>query len=455
MVHFQGSISGSPYSIDNTKKSTTPILALKLSVSATITPGGLPHLQTKTLIPRKLANEPWMTNGLLNSSRKCDKLYKKVCGLEHVNPKHLEYKKYRNIYNGLKRKAKLTYYRNKIEQFRHNSKKLWGVLRDITGKTNDKTGISDTFLINGKTVTDPSVISNNFCDFYSSMCANLARKIAPPKKTFKDYLPDPCDASLFLIPTHRNEVLSIIKKMKSKTSTGYDGISNNLLKAIGNEISTPLAYIFNKSLKEGVFPESMKTAKVPPVYKSKDKKLFVNYRPVSLLPVISKVLEKIVHKRLYSFLTKKLLLYDSQFGFRNNHSTIDAILEFVGKVIKGFERGEYTLAVFLDLSKAFDSLEHSTLLEKLYNFGIRGIAHDWFKSYLQNRKMYVKYNNNSSETQEVNFGVPQGSVLGPLLYIMLTNDLAMCLKKCRSVLYADDTTVYATNKNLRVLKESM
>ncbi len=151
-----------------------------------------------------------------------------------------------------------------------------------------------------------------------------------------------------------------------------------------------------------------------------------------------------------------MLLFDSQFGFRCNHSTIDAILEFTGKVIKGFDRGDKTLAVFLDLSKAFDTLPHKTLLRKLENFGIRGKALQWFESYLHDRKMYVKFNGNKSETVPSGcYGVPQGSVLGPLCFILATNDLALTLKKCRCILFADDTTVYITSKNIRYLKESM
>ncbi len=154
-------------------------------------------------------------------------------------------------------------------------------------------------------------------------------------------MPDPCDSSVFLFPTTQDEVKKIVQKLKSKSSSGYDGISNTLLKFIIKEISMPLNVVFNKSLKEGIFPDKMKLAEVIPLYKSKGQKdMMNNYRPVSLLPVISKVLEKIVHKRISSFLHKKLLLFDSQFGFRNSHSTTDAILEFIGKVIKGFERGE-------------------------------------------------------------------------------------------------------------------
>ena len=411
--------------------------------------------KVKTISHRQQIREPWMTKGLRQSSIKCDKQFKKICGLSKDDPKYLEYITFRNLYNKLKRKAKKDHYAEKISQYKNDSKKLWKILKEVSGKCNDKSSISDNFLIDGKLTNDPNVISNGLCKFYSNMGKNLAKKIPPPKTPFTQYLPEPCDSSIFLAPTSETEVIRIVNKLKSKSSSGLDGISNVLLKAIIKDISSPLTTIFNKSLNEGIFPEQMKIAKVTPQYKAKDKTLPVNYRPISLLPVISKILEKIVHKRMYSFLVKKLLLYDSQFGYRPNHSTTDAILEFVGRVIKGFERGENTLALFLDLSKAFDSIQHSTLLTKLENFGVRGPAYKWFESYLSNRKMYVDFKGNKSELQVLEFGVPQGSVLGPLLFILLTNDLAHSLQKCKSILFADDTTIYCTNKNVRVLTDSI
>ncbi len=413
--------------------------------------------RTITVNPKKTIHEPWMSKGLIESSKKCDKMYKKVSGLPKDDVRFYEYKAYRNCYNSLKRKAKNTFYIKKIIDYKHNAKRLWKILKEISGKAHDKSTFSNSFNIDGLLTSDPHTIANGFCQFYKSVGKKFASKIGISDKNFAEYMPEPCDSSIYLLPTTEIEIKKTIKKLKSKTSSGYDGISNILLKSIAKEISPPLSVIFNKSLKEGIFPTKMKIAEVVPLYKSKGQKdIMNNYRPVSLLPVISKVLEKLVHKRIYSFLRSKLLLYDSQFGFRLSHSTIDAILEFTGKVINGFDRGEKTLALFLDLSKAFDTLPHKILLQKLQNFGIRGNAFRWFESYLADRKMYVKFNGVKSDVVHcAEYGVPQGSVLGPLCFIMATNDLALTLKKCRTILFADDTTVYLSSKNLRYLKDSM
>ena len=234
--------------------------------------------------------------------------------------------------------------------------------------------------------------------------------------------------------------------------------------------------IFNKSLEEGVFPDEMKLADIVPLFKNKERTECTNYRHISLLMTISKLLEKVLYSRTYKFLEKHDKLYVSQYGFREGHSCENAISELVSEIVKGQQEGLYTLALFLDLSKAFDSLEHNVLLKKLERYGIRGKTNDWFASYLQDRKMRVKCTTSStgsveySKYQTVNYGtlqgsclgplifiiftndLPQGSCLGPLIFIIFTNDLHKQLLNTSSLLFADDTTIYMAHRNLRYLK---
>ena len=199
----------------------------------------------------------------------------------------------------------------------------------------------------------------------------------------------------------------------------------------------------------------MKIAKVIPIYKAKEKELFSNYRPISLLPAFSKILEKIMYKRINIFLEQNNIIYPSQYGFRKKHSTIHAILEFINDTIGAIESKNSTLSVFLDLSKAFDTINHDILLQKMEFYGIRGIAHDWMKSYLSNRSQFVRYQNCSSNKKSTTCGIPQGSVLGPLLFIIYTNDLPDCLSRSKGILFADDTTVYLSSKNTNELYTNM
>ena len=210
---------------------------------------------------------------------------------------------------------------------------------------------------------------------------------------------------------------------------------------ISNNILDILTLIINQSLCTGIVPHSSKIAKITPIYKKDDIHITDNYRPISLLPIISKVLEKVVFLQLYDYFVKNNLLYDSQYGFRKLHSTELASLEFTDKIINNLDQGKLPLAIFLDLSKAFDTIDHSILIHKLHYYGVRGTSLDWFKSYLCNRTQFVQYNDCNSSQSKITTGVPQGSILGPLLFIIYMNDISTVTNKFHFTLYADDTSL--------------
>ena len=234
-----------------------------------------------------------------------------------------------------------------------------------------------------------------------------------------------------------------------------------LLKNLKDSIATPLFLIFNLSLSEGIFPDAMKLADVVLLLKGGNKCFLNNYRPISLLPTISKLLEKIVYSRTYEFLTKHEALFQSQYGLRKKHSCEHAITELVGEICKGYENKCHTIAIFIDLSKAFDTISHEILIQKLEHYGIRGIYLKWFQSYLQNQALHVRCETTSSgyieysDPVNLTIGTPQGSCLGPLLFLVFCNDIYLNLELCKGILFVDDTTIYNSHKNMNYLKWSI
>jgi len=206
--------------------------------------------------------------------------------------------------------------------------------------------------------------------------------------------------------------------------------------------------MFNLSISSGVCPNSLKIAKVIPIYKKDDSALVSNYRPISLLPSISKILEKIVHKRLYNFLNSNNLLIPNQYGFRKSHSTDYALIKLYDKIIHSLSNKEHTFGIFMDLSKAFDTINHEILINKLHNYGIRGTSLAWFKDYLKNRKQYVVYESEKSQELNITCGVPQGSILGPLLFILYINDIVKSSQLLTFIIFADDTNILYSHKDL-------
>ena len=395
--------------------------------------------------------DPWMTTGILKSSRTLNGLYKQQLGKDKAHKHTIKYLKYRSIYRKLKRLTKQTYYNTVFKEYRFNAKKTWNVINNLIGRTNDKSSISDTFKVEGTQITNPNTIAEAFCKYFTNVGPDFASNIPKSKSSPTHYLQNCNQASFFIAPSDPYEISKIIDNMKNKSSSGHDDLNSIFLKTIKGSIIEPLKIIINKSLHTGIIPKDLKLAKVIPIYKSKDKQKLNNYRPISLLPIFSKILEKIMHKRLYGFLLSSKVLYSSQYGFRNKHSTIHAVNEFINDTIEAFEKKQYTLGVFLDLSKAFDTINHDILLHKLEWYGIRGVDLDWFRNYLSNRKQYVQYKNCKSSVHDILCGVPQGSVLGPLLFIIYTNDLPNCLKLSKTILFADDTTMYLSSNNLTYL----
>ena len=224
------------------------------------------------------------------------------------------------------------------------------------------------------------------------------------------------------------------------------------IKKVSGIISPILAIHYNYLMQLGIFPDILKLGKITPIFKKDDEQLFENYRPISTLPIFGKIFEKLIYERLYNYFVSKGILYDRQFGFRKNHSTSHALNFSVDHIRAAIENGNHVLGIFIDFSKAFDTIDHEILLNKLMNYGVRGKTHSLISSYLSNRTQYVSILDEKSDKLPVIFGVPQGSCLGPLLFLVYINDLGTHFSVADNieiVLFADDTNIFVQGKNLK------
>ena len=407
----------------------------------------------------KFQSKPWITLGLQKSISVKNKLLTNLIHKKDPILKeefHTNYKKYRNLLSTLMKKSKQAYYDKYFERNWNNIKNTWKGIKSLIClkpvASNVPTVLS---LDNSDTITNPYDIANTFNNYFASIAETAKKSIKYSHKHFSDYLSNESISTLFLQPIHREEIVNIIASLNSNKASGPKSILYRILFLLKNEISKQLADLFNLSFMTGVFPSFVKIAKVISVFKKDSKLDYSNYRPISLLSNIEKVLEKLMYKRLYTFLDNKNIIYDLQFRFRQQYSTSHALINITGNIRKALDDGNIGCGVFVDLQKAFDTVDHQILLAKLNHYGIRGVSNDWFKSYLSNRHEYVSINGYESGLAAINCGVPQESVLGPFLFLLYINDLNQAIKFCKVHHFADDTNLLCLSNSIKKLNKQV
>ena len=388
--------------------------------------------------------KPWLSEGMKRQIKIKNRLYRRYS--RSKCPEHLLiYQKFRNKLQGNMLRAEKEHYEKILEENQGNLKKSWRILKEVINKKKSTMSCSK-FFINNKLSSDKNKIADSFNNFFINIGPTLAQDIPSDNREPTEFLKNRVVHSMVLEPVLEEEIFNVVFALK-ESSAGWDSISTCVVKNVYNNIKVPLCHIINLSFLTGVFPLELKVARVIPLFKAGETTQFSNYRPVSVLPAISKIFEKLLYIRILSFIKKHNILYLFQFGFRDLHSPNLALILLVDKISRALEEGDYVLGLFLDFSKAFDTVNHSIMFKKLEYYGIRGIPLNLLKSYLSNRFQYVEYNGVHSKKAEIVCGVPQGSILGPLLFLLYINDLANASSIIFSVLFADDSNLFLTGKN--------
>ena len=334
----------------------------------------------------KTNHQPWFDTDLYELFKEKNKAFKKYLKKKTFYYK-IKFNKIRNKYNRELLKKKENFYIKTFEKHKHNIKETWKIINNLLG--NIKTPLCSSLLINGQSVQNLSKITNHFNEYFVGVAKDLVSNLPQNLSNIQTSLPPSTTQSIYLSPASPLEIKKLLANFKPKNSSGMDEIPITVLKTTPDNILYALTHVFNLSMLNGKFITCFKTAKVIPIFKKGNRTIVSNYRPISLLPTMSKVLEKIMYNRVISFLNKQDFFYKHQYGFRKKYSTCHATSILAESITDAFEKKEHVLGIFLDLSKAFDTIDHTILLDKLWHYGIRGLAHQWFNSYLSKRKQLV------------------------------------------------------------------
>ena len=393
----------------------------------------------------KEIRELWVTNELLEEIKDKDRALR-VAKRSGKNEDWARAKAERNRVGRLVEQTKADFLKDQQAQLEGDPKKFWRLVKSLVpskNKGNSKISLNSK-AVNGEEIgVEDAQVANFINDFFCEIGPNLARKYNKPWKFYGEVTEETCPQ----MSTDFEQVLNLCKEIKATKSSGYKDISTKVFKDAFVVLIPQLVYVFNQSFQSGVFPDSWKQATIIPLYKGGNKTDVSNYRPVSLLPLPGKILEKIAHSKLSLFLENNDVITNKQGGFRKGFSTASSIADLTDDLYSNINEGLTSLATFVDLRKAFDTVNHEILLQKIKCYGIRNKNLDWCTNYLNNRSQKTLANGVLSSAKGVTCGVPQGSVLGPLFFILYVNDVQKAVRGSRLQLYADDTVIYAEGGN--------
>jgi len=347
------------------------------------------------------------------------------------------------------KREKSIFFKGKFESTSGDAAGTWKMINSLIGRKNTKSSPPE-LMYDNKVFSTPVDVANCFNSYFTGIASKLECEIPLSNVDISEFMGERMSASFFVCPVSTSDVKAVIGGLRNK-SNGLNSVPIFIYKSCAEVLSETIVRLFNISVSSGIFPLCLKLARVVPIYKAGGTSSPGNYRPISTLSVLSKIFEMLMYRQLVAFLISNSILSTCQFGFRKNCSTSDAVLEFVDYANNALDQKMSMVTVFLDFSKAFDTVKHSILIRKLEHVGIRGVANDWFNSYVSDRKQFVDVDGVRSDMLEIGSGVPQGSILGPVLFLLYINDMNRCSNRLKFIHFADDTTVFCSGQDINTL----
>lgn len=396
------------------------------------------YTQTKTIKKKYKLLKPWMTNDILDNIKDQDKFFKLKTNHPANNFFQEKFTYYRNKTNYLTKQAKKNYYSQKYNANANNPKEFWTITKEIIfNKTNKKTNQKISLKLGSTLLTNNTDIANHFNNFFINVGITTNSEYHPAILSSLT----PITSNFYIRKTTPQEVLDTIDSLNANSANGFDNIPVKFLKNLRHTIHETIAEHINVCIKTSTFPDCLKIAKVTPIYKGGDRTDVGNYRPISVLPAVSKVYEKIIRARLEQYLLDNHLINENQFGFVKNSSTTSACSQLLNFIDGNIDKKFYVGCFFVDLRKAFDSVDPMILFEKMKRLGITNKSLQLFKSYHSNRRQFVSVNNSNSAQENIYCGVPQGSIISTTMFNIFINDIFDINFNGKIQLYADDAVL--------------
>lgn len=406
---------------------------------------------TKKYKIKILNNNKWVTPNFMSLIKERDIMYKRWKRLQSVEI-GAKFKKLKNKVNNLRKYLKTKFVEEKLNKAGKDTKKVFNVLNSLCGKSKKQSDkieyIKNT---EGRVISGEQEIVEQFNTHFSTIGQNLAQHIPTPQNQFQE---EETPNTIYLEPTYIVEIYNIVQSLKNNCAPGEDNITKNDIVLLFDSVGDIIVNLINTTLSSGIFPDELKIAKITPIFKKGSHTELGNYRPISVLTTFSKIVEKVIKSRTIAFVEKYFKFDKYQYGFQKKSNTLGATTDLVEHITEELDKNKYVLCVFIDLQKAFDTVDINILLEKLNKMGIRGVANNLMRTYSKNRKHYTVLGEHKSKIAELNVGVAQGSVLGPVQYLLYVHSLQYLGLRAKYYKFADDTVLVfsaSDTKNLEKL----